>query len=86
MNIAETITSHGWDIADHVASKKWQFKTFAAAHMFVGKVAALAEEQNHHPDISYGWGYVYLSMTTHDVGALSEKDVALVEAIEEMGS
>ena len=74
----------GWDIHDQVASKSWKFENFKQSHDFVGKVAGLAEVQNHHPDIRYGWGYVKLKVTTHDAGALTQKDVALIQAIEDV--
>lgn len=82
--IPDTIASFGWTVDDAWAEKKWQFENFVQAHGFVGSVAALAEEQSHHPDISYGWGYAQLRVITHDENALTGKDVALIQAIEKI--
>jgi len=42
-----------------------------------------AEAMNHHPDISFGWGYVNITLTTHDAGGITEKDHALAARIDE---
>jgi 4a-hydroxytetrahydrobiopterin dehydratase len=48
---------------------------------FVNAVAELAEQQNHHPDITINYRTVSLSVTTHDAGKLTDKDYTLAEAI-----
>jgi 4a-hydroxytetrahydrobiopterin dehydratase len=48
----------GWEaVAEHHLRKKFEFKNFREALEFVNRVGSLAEEQGHHPDISFGWGY-----------------------------
>jgi 4a-hydroxytetrahydrobiopterin dehydratase len=58
---------------------------FAAAVAFVNRVAELAEEANHHPDILiHGWNKVRLTLSTHSEGGLTEADFRLAERIEEV--
>lgn len=62
--------------------KDFKFKNFVAAQAFVNKVGEVAEEQGHHPDISFGWGYAEIVLTTHDVGGLSRNDFILAAKID----
>jgi 4a-hydroxytetrahydrobiopterin dehydratase len=60
-----------------------KFDDFAAAVAFVNRVAELAEEANHHPDILiHGWNKVRLTLSTHSEGGLTEADFKLAERIE----
>jgi 4a-hydroxytetrahydrobiopterin dehydratase len=38
---------------------------------------------NHHPDLAFGWGYVRITLTTHDAGGVTEKDHALAARFDE---
>jgi 4a-hydroxytetrahydrobiopterin dehydratase len=60
------------------------FKTpdFLTAYHLVGAVVGPAERLNHHPDITFGWGYVRISLTTHDAGGITGLDHWLAEAID----
>ncbi len=49
---------------------------------FVNKVAELAEEEGHHPNISISWNKVTLTLTTHAIGGLSENDFILAAKID----
>lgn len=53
------------------------FPDFAEALEFVNIVGAIAEQQNHHPDIHLSWGRVRIVLWTHTVGGLSEADFVL---------
>lgn len=65
----------GWELIDEKKiTKKYTFQDFAQALAFVNKVGALAESEGHHPDISFGWGKVKISLMTHKIGGLSESD------------
>lgn len=65
----------GWELIDEKKIvKKWGFPDFKKALAFVNLVGELAESQGHHPDISFGWGKVKISLTTHKIGGLSESD------------
>ena len=72
-----------WDEQDGALVKEWTFADFAEAMAFVNRVAALAEERNHHPDILvHGWNKVRLSLTTHSAGGLTDADRALADALD----
>jgi 4a-hydroxytetrahydrobiopterin dehydratase len=58
---------------------------FRAAMLFVGAVAYLAEEADHHPDIAISWNKVTLTLSTHSAGGLTAKDFALARRIDELG-
>jgi 4a-hydroxytetrahydrobiopterin dehydratase len=55
---------------------------FAAAMVFVNRVADLAESRNHHPDIAISWNKVTLTLSTHDAGGLTQLDLDLAAAID----
>jgi 4a-hydroxytetrahydrobiopterin dehydratase len=58
---------------------------FAAALDYVNRVGAIAESMDHHPDITIRWNQVTLRVTTHSAGALTEADVELASAIDNLG-
>lgn len=62
---------------------------FATALALVDRIGAIAEEHQHHPEIDLRWGRVHVATSSHDVGGITERDVALGAAIsavvEEMG-
>ena len=59
--------------------------TFVDALAFVGRVGALAEAADHHPDIDIRWDTVTLRLSTHSAGGLTEKDLSLAAALDELG-
>lgn len=66
---------HGWKVVDgHHLEKTFKFKDFKQALEFTNKVGALAEAQNHHPDIALSWGKVGLTLWTHTIDGLTESD------------
>jgi 4a-hydroxytetrahydrobiopterin dehydratase len=70
---------------DNQLQAEFKFKNFAEALDFVNKIGELAEEANHHPDIAFGWGYVKVSLTTHDQGAIvTKKDRELAGKINDV--
>jgi 4a-hydroxytetrahydrobiopterin dehydratase len=71
----------GWDITEGKLMREFSFKDFSGALEFVNKVGEIAEKENHHPDICFGWGKVNLSLVTHAIGGLSENDFILAAKI-----
>jgi 4a-hydroxytetrahydrobiopterin dehydratase len=60
-----------------------KFKSFAEAMASVNRVAGLAEEVNHHPDILvHGWNRVRLTLTTHSAGRLTDNDLQMARRID----
>jgi 4a-hydroxytetrahydrobiopterin dehydratase len=63
-----------------------KFDDFAGAMAYVNRVADLAEEVNHHPDILvHGWNNVRLTLTTHSEGGLTENDFQMAKRIDGLG-
>ena len=73
----------GWKLDGKQIQKTYKYDSFAEAIVFVNAVAHLAELANHHPDIDIRYTHVTVTLTTHDRGGLTEKDVALARRIEE---
>lgn len=76
----------GWMVVDdaHLLVREFHFKNFTDAMVFANKVAAIAEEENHHPDLSIGWGRVAVELTTHAIEGLSENDFIVAAKIDEL--
>jgi 4a-hydroxytetrahydrobiopterin dehydratase len=66
---------NGWRIErEHHLEKEFRFSDFVGALAFVNHVGALAEAQNHHPDIFLAWGRVRITIWTHKIDGLTESD------------
>jgi 4a-hydroxytetrahydrobiopterin dehydratase len=64
-----------WEVVEeHHLRKVFRFTNFREALDFVNRVGELAEEQGHHPDISFGWGRVEVTVWTHKIDGLTESD------------
>jgi 4a-hydroxytetrahydrobiopterin dehydratase len=67
----------GWRVENGELVRTFQFKDFVAAMQFVNRVADLAEQAGHHPDIDIRYNRVRLGLVTHDAGGLTAKDFDL---------
>jgi len=81
----------GWDIKkDHsnifFLEKCFKFQNFKDSQNFVNKVSEISEEENHHPDINFGWGYVKINVNTHAIKGLSENDFILAAKIDQISN
>ena len=79
----------GWNILTDekkifFLNKKFQFKNFLDSQNFVNKVGQISENEGHHPDISFGWGYADIKITTHAIEGLSENDFILAAKIDQL--
>jgi 4a-hydroxytetrahydrobiopterin dehydratase len=66
--------------------KTYRFADFAEAMRFTNRVADLAEEANHHPDIDIRWNEVTLVFTTHSAGGVTQQDVEMAERVDEVAA
>jgi 4a-hydroxytetrahydrobiopterin dehydratase len=74
-----------WKLAEDHKSihQSYEFKSFAEAFSFMTHVAFLAEKLDHHPDWSNSYNKVEISLSSHDAGGLTAKDLELAKAITE---
>lgn len=75
-----------WKLADSAKriTRCFNFDNYAQALEFVNKVGRLAEEEGHHPDITFGWGYVTVELFTHKIGGLHENDFIMAAKFNEL--
>ncbi|HZU07262.1 MAG TPA: 4a-hydroxytetrahydrobiopterin dehydratase [Chloroflexota bacterium] len=65
----------GWTVEENKKLvRTYRFKNFAEAMAFANRVAAIAEEQGHHPDLHVRWGAVRVEVWTHKIDGLTESD------------
>lgn len=72
------------NIEDIELSREFKFDDFKSAMSFANKIAEIAEQEGHHPDLEIGWGYVEVYLTTHKIGGLSRNDFVLASKIDEL--
>ena len=71
----------GWSIQEDHLMREFSFDNFADAKTFVDEISVICEEQNHHADLHFGWGYVVVELTTHDQGKVTSLDIGVALAI-----
>tara|TARA_B110000014_G_scaffold253768_1_gene233542 strand:+ start:360 stop:710 length:351 start_codon:yes stop_codon:yes gene_type:complete len=79
----------GWDVKKkegetYFLEKKFIFSNFSKSQKFVNQVGIIAEEQGHHPDIIFGWGYASIQIFTHKIKGLVESDFILAAKIDKI--
>ena len=79
----------GWNIIKdkkdiYFLEKQFSFKNFLDSQKFVNKVGKISEEEGHHPEITFGWGYAKINITTHAIEGLSENDFILAAKIDKI--
>ena len=79
----------GWDVIKNdnkifYLNKKFKFNDFLESQNFIEKVGKISENEGHHPDISFGWGYAEIKITTHAIEGLSENDFILAAKIDQL--
>jgi 4a-hydroxytetrahydrobiopterin dehydratase len=82
--ISSGLSSLDWSRSGDAIETVRTFDDFVAAMAWVNRVAELAEARNHHPDIAISWNRVTLTLTTHDAGGLTAKDLDMARAVDTM--
>jgi 4a-hydroxytetrahydrobiopterin dehydratase len=73
----------GWAVIDgHHLTKVYGFKNFAEALSFADRIGALAEEEQHHPDLCVSWGKLRADVWTHKIDGLTESDFIFAAKID----
>ena len=73
-----------WRLAEGELRREWRFADFTQAMSFVNRVAGLAQEVDHHPDIEISYSVVRLRLATHKVGGLTRHDFILAARIDRL--
>ena len=81
----------GWDVKSNYKKifyleKNFRFKNFLDSQKFINKVGEISENEGHHPDINFGWGYAKILITTHAIEGLSQNDFILAAKIDQISS
>lgn len=74
-----------WSLDDSTLDREWEFKDFTEAMAFVNRVAALAQQEQHHPDICISYNKVRIEQSTHKIGGLSMNDFIMAAKIDQLG-
>src|SRR4051812_12107505 len=77
---------HGWsEVSDRDAiTKPYHFSDFSEAWGFLSRIALIAEKMDHHPEFFNVYNRVEITLSTHDAGGLSQLDIRLAEAIDQL--
>ena len=73
-----------WTLQGDQIERILTFENFVDAMIFVNKVAEIAEEEGHHPDIRIVYNRVTLGLSTHDAGGLTQKDFQMAQRIDSL--
>ena len=79
----------GWDVKSddektYYLIKQFKFKNFLESQNFINKVGEVSDTENHHPDITFGWGYAKVKIHTHAINGLAESDFILAAKIDKL--
>ena len=79
----------GWDVLqnqekNYYIEKNFKFSNYVESEKFVISVGKIAENEGHHPDISFGWGYAKIKISTHAIKGLAESDFILAAKIDKI--
>jgi 4a-hydroxytetrahydrobiopterin dehydratase len=72
----------GWEFDGGAIRKEFVFKGFMSAVAFIDRLAPHAQEARHHPDLENHYNRVLVSLTSHDDGGVTERDISLARTIE----
>ena len=72
----------GWSRSGESLTKTFEFPSFRNSIIFVNRVAGLADDMDHHPDIDIRYATVVITLTTHSAGGITDKDLKLAESVD----
>jgi len=74
----------GWNLSEDgkAIRKEYKFKNFKEVIAFFNRIALIAEEENHHPDLKIGYSRVQVELSTHAIKGLSENDFILAAKLD----
>jgi 4a-hydroxytetrahydrobiopterin dehydratase len=75
---------NGWELTNDSISKTFILDNFSQSMEFVNQLAEIAEEVQHHPDIDIRFNKVILTLSTHDVGGLTDNDFYIANVAEQL--
>ena len=78
--------AEGWDLEGEAIVKQFKLGDFTGAVAFLDRIVPIANEMNHHPDVSISWETVTVMITTHSEGGLTSSDFDLAERIDALGA
>jgi len=78
------VNSSQWHEVGGALRRDFEFADFSEAWAFMCAVAEAAEEMDHHPDWSNSWNKVSISLRSHDVGRVTDRDHRLAAAIDQI--
>lgn len=81
---ADNLLKHipSWGIKEGHVFKQFKFKDFKEAMVFINKVAGIAEQEGHHPNMAISWNKVSIELWTHAINGLSENDFIVAAKID----
>lgn len=79
-------TLPGWHHRGNAIEKRFDRGNFDGSMRFVNAVAAEANSQDHHPDMTISWNDVTMTLSSHDVGGITTRDFRLASAIEKLAA
>jgi 4a-hydroxytetrahydrobiopterin dehydratase len=73
---------NGWDFNENAIRKTFTFETYMESIRFINRLAELAEEANHHPDMAVGWCRIDVAFTSHDQGGVTLACIQMAKVAE----
>ena len=83
---SEALRGSGFHHANGCLTATYRTPDFGTGARLVADVADVADALNHHPDVSLGWGAVVFSLTSHDAGGVTERDLELARRISQVAA
>ena len=73
-----------WNLAEHSIARSFQSGSAREALALIQRIGDVAEDANHHPELTWVYNRIDLVLTTHDAGGITAKDIELARSIDEI--